>query len=375
MKMQSHYKRMLSAILLWGASAVLFSCTPPPENYVVTVTGGENGTAVTPGRTLTFPQDHGEHPEFGIEWWYFTANLRDQHQQPLWLQWTLFRFRQSSAADINQPKADVAEQSWNNEQLYMAHASVHSSDNHYFQEKFARGGVGNAGVTMQPLTLFMDDWQYQSANNQLLAPGILQFTINDNAEVSLQLSSKRAPVLQGDGGFSLKYPGSKFASYYYSQPYLEVTGDITLEGQSQQVAGKGWFDHEWSSQVLDERFNGWDWFSMHLEDNQKLMLFTLNSSVKSLPAYWYGVLIDRDGVRHVLQDEQITVNPTAVISIGNRRFATQWDITLPEHGHRLTLSVMKEDQFIDATFSYYEGAVDIVGTSTGVGFVEMTGQE
>ena len=28
-----------------------------------------------PGRTLTFPQDHGKHPEFQTEWWYFTGNL------------------------------------------------------------------------------------------------------------------------------------------------------------------------------------------------------------------------------------------------------------------------------------------------------------
>ena len=32
---------------------------------------------VTPGKTFSFPADHGPHPEFRIEWWYLTANLVD----------------------------------------------------------------------------------------------------------------------------------------------------------------------------------------------------------------------------------------------------------------------------------------------------------
>ena len=27
------------------------------------------------GRALVFPDDHGAHPAFRIEWWYLTANL------------------------------------------------------------------------------------------------------------------------------------------------------------------------------------------------------------------------------------------------------------------------------------------------------------
>ena len=30
-----------------------------------------------PGQPLVFPQDHGSHPDFRIEWWYLTANLQD----------------------------------------------------------------------------------------------------------------------------------------------------------------------------------------------------------------------------------------------------------------------------------------------------------
>ena len=41
--------------------------------------GSEAGgfASVVPGRTLSFPVDHGPHPDYRIEWWYVTANLTD----------------------------------------------------------------------------------------------------------------------------------------------------------------------------------------------------------------------------------------------------------------------------------------------------------
>src|ERR1700751_3054161 len=46
---------------------------------------------VAPGRAFGFPADHGPHPEFRIEWWYVTANLRDAAGNAYGAQWTLFR--------------------------------------------------------------------------------------------------------------------------------------------------------------------------------------------------------------------------------------------------------------------------------------------
>ena len=47
---------------------------------------------VRPDRVISFPADHGAHPDFRIEWWYVTANLADATGAPLGVQWTLFRF-------------------------------------------------------------------------------------------------------------------------------------------------------------------------------------------------------------------------------------------------------------------------------------------
>ncbi len=44
-----------------------------------------------PGRKLAFPRDHGKHPEFETEWWYFTGNLESADGKWFGVQLTFFR--------------------------------------------------------------------------------------------------------------------------------------------------------------------------------------------------------------------------------------------------------------------------------------------
>ncbi|HSJ09832.1 MAG TPA: lipocalin-like domain-containing protein, partial [Longimicrobiales bacterium] len=46
--------------------------------------------AVAP-REFTFPRDHGPHPEFRTEWWYFTGNVTAADGRELGYQLTFFR--------------------------------------------------------------------------------------------------------------------------------------------------------------------------------------------------------------------------------------------------------------------------------------------
>src|SRR5258708_3212942 len=105
--------------------------------------------AVMPGRMLTFPADHGPHPEYRIEWWYVTANLIDSGGASYGAQWTLFRQAITPGAQ---------QEGWANQQIWMAHAAVTSADTHRSNEKFARGGVGQAGVDAKPFLAWIDAW-------------------------------------------------------------------------------------------------------------------------------------------------------------------------------------------------------------------------
>ena len=225
---------------------------------------GENAegfAAVVPGKTFAFPADHGPHPEFRIEWWYVTANLRDAGGAAYGAQWTLFR-------QATRPGAQ--QQGWANQQIWMGHAAVTSVDTHRYGETFARGGVGQAGVEAKPFLAWIDSWEMRGADamrDAMLAPLDLKASGADFA-YALRLDADRPLVLQGDAGYSRKSERGQ-ASYYYSQPFFKASGRITIGDKSVDVTGQAWMDREWSSQPLAADQTGWDWFSLHLNERRK----------------------------------------------------------------------------------------------------------
>ena len=81
-------------------------------------------------------------------------------------------------------------------------------------------------------------------------------------------------MLQGDAGYSRKSERGQ-ASYYYSQPFFKASGRISIDDKPVEVTGLAWMDREWSSQPLGADQTGWDWFSLHLNSGEKLMLYRL----------------------------------------------------------------------------------------------------
>ena len=220
---------------------------------------------VVRGYTPVFPGDHAAHPEFRLEWWYFTANLRDGEGRAWGLQWTLFR----QALD-----ADGDPDGWSSNQMWMGHAAISTPDGHFHEQRFSRGGIGQAGVllTNNQFDAWIDDWLWQSKNPNMF-PATLDFSV-EGFEVSMNLQSRGPFVRHGEQGYSQKSTG-KQASYYYSMPFIELTGRVESNGEMVELSGQGWLDREWSSEPLSDQQTGWDWFSLHLDSGDKLMVYRL----------------------------------------------------------------------------------------------------
>lgn len=201
---------------------------------------GAGGFApVTRPAALTFPRDHGAHPDFRIEWWYLTANLTGPDGEDFGIQWTLFRQALAPGGEMGD--------GWGNGQLWMAHAAATSAGVHHFAEALARGGVGQAEVTASPFHALIDDWSLDAtgAVGDALA-GLAVHAAGEGFSYDLTLAAALPPVPQGDKGYSVKSDSGQ-ASYYYSQPFYRVTGSLTLDGRTIPVTGEGWLDREWSS--------------------------------------------------------------------------------------------------------------------------------
>ena len=357
------------------------------------------GKKADPDYRMSFPQDHGTHDQFDIEWWYLTANLQDEAGDPYGLQWTLFRFKnsrpRSSQAEGNNSSSSLKnspitlnestvslDKKWHNDQIYMAHASIHSSDTHWFSEKFARGGVGNAGLTVLPLNLFIDDWQWLNSDGDTgLFPSTLTFSATDtskpNAEASATFTlNQTGPLVQhGDNGFSVK-SNNGHASHYYSAPFISIEGELTqaidtVTAAPIKLKGQAWFDKEWTSQLLDTGTQGWDWLSLHLDDGNKIMAFRMR--LKNQDDYVTGSYITSTGEQIALQPGDLTLQPVSVKKVDGRQLPLIWKLIIPSKKIDLTISTLKDKQWNNAAVPYYEGMVKIEGSHGGVGFLELTG--
>jgi predicted secreted hydrolase len=319
--------------------------------------------SVVPGRAMTFPADHGPHPDYRIEWWYVTANLMDSGGASYGAQWTLFRQAMAPGAQ---------QEGWANQQIWMGHAAITSADTHRYSETFARGGVGQAGVEAKPFRAWIDSWEMrglEGMSDTTIAPLDLKASGADFS-YALSLDADRPLLLQGDAGYSKKSERGQ-ASYYFSQPYYKAAGTITINDKPAQVIGQAWMDREWSSQPLASDQTGWDWFSLHLGSSEKVMLFRLRQ--KDGQNYFAGNWIGKDGTSAQIASADISMNPTASTEVANRKVPTQWSIAIASRGVKIETTPLNARSWMGTSFPYWEGPVSFRGSHSGVGYLEMTG--
>jgi predicted secreted hydrolase len=326
--------------------------------------GSATGFApVVPGKTFAFPADHGVHPDFRIEWWYVTANLVDASGAACGAQWTLFRQAMGPGSE---------RQGWASQQLWMGHAAVTTASVHRFSETFARGGVGQAGVEAWPFAAWIDAWEMRGSNQtdaSTIAPLDLRAS-GARFSYALHLTADRPLILEGDGGYSKKSEREQ-ASYYYSQPFLKVAGNLTIDEKPIEVSGQAWMDREWSSQPLAPDQTGWDWLALHFATGEKLMLYRMRQADGH--HYASGNWILPDGTAKQIASHDIEMVPGAPVEIERHRLPVAWHIAIPS----LTLSIectpLNPRSWMGRGFSYWEGPISFAGSHGGVGYLEMTG--
>ncbi len=327
-------------------------------------TAAEGFAVPEKGRSFEFPMDHGPHPDYRIEWWYLTANLTGADGRAYGVQWTLFR---SAMRPEDQ-------EGWTSPQIWMGHAGLTTPETHFVAEVLARGGIGQAGVTVAPFAAWIGDWTMEggaadrsdSLSNLLLRASGKAFTYD------LELTANGPLVLHGDRGYSIKSAAGQ-ASYYYSQPFYRVTGTLGLPDGEMVVEGSAWLDREWSSQPLQESQEGWDWFSLHLDSGVKLMGFRLRQADGT--DYTSATWIAPDGEPEPFGDGALRVTPLYEAKIAGRQIPVRWRVELPEKGLDVTTEPLNEKTWMATAFPYWEGPIRVSGSHAGRGYLEMTGYE
>ncbi|HYR28292.1 MAG TPA: lipocalin-like domain-containing protein [Thermoanaerobaculia bacterium] len=325
----------------------------------------------TPGYEFAFPRDHGSHPAYQTEWWYYTGHLRTAEGRRFGFEVTFFRAGVSTNAK---------ETEWDLQQIYPAHFAVTDLDAKAFRyyEKLNRGSKFTADAAEGRLDVFNESWRVTTNPD-----GSWRLVAAEGKDaLDLTLRARKAPAIHGENGVSIKAPVAGYASHYYSMTRLEAAG--TINGA--KATGQAWMDHEFGSAALRENQQGWDWFSIQLDNDAELMLYVIRKTDGSPDVTSSGSLISSDGgVIHLRREQmRITATDRWTSPKSKATYPMGWRIEVPSFNVALTVTPrMREQELITAgstRVTYWEGAVGVSGTFAGnavrgEGYVEMTGYD
>jgi predicted secreted hydrolase len=330
---------------------------------------------------LSFPADHGPHPDYRTEWWYYTGNLTDADENRFGFQLTFFRSRlKPPADDRNRPQPASA---WRSNQIYLAHAALTdiTGGRHLQSEKTARPVLSLAGAEQEDAAwkIHIHAWQtvISPASHRLQADA-------DGFGLTLDLKPAKPPVLHGQDGYSLKGQTPERASCYYSFTRLQAGGTLSLDGARHTVEGTAWMDHEFSSAPLQPGISGWDWFSVQLSDQTEIMVYLLRQPDGSLNPASSGTYVPPSGKSRHLERGDVQVKPLAFWTSphSGARYPTKWKLVIPVLNCDLTVTAGLADQEMQTprstSVTYWEGSVRAQGIKAekaveGLGYVELTG--
>ncbi len=379
-------KRLLSAfIVLLGLGAAAFWLLRPEADVQTSIRLSEAMRTDTTGyaraveaRTFTFPDDHGPHEAFAIEWWYYTGNVETAEGRRFGFQFTIFR--NSLTPPLRTVALADSGSTWDTNQLYFAHLAVSDAEHaqFYHAERFSRGSAGLAGAQADPFRVWIEDWT-MTADGAM--PRMHLQAEDADFAIDLRLDPAKPFVLQGDEGLSQKGNAPGQASYYYAFTRLATTGTIRLGDEMFDVTGLAWKDREWSTSTLSDDQVGWDWFALQLDNGYDLMYYQLRTTNGNSAAQSSGSIIAPDGQKTHLTLSEVNLVPTQTWTNpqGDATYPTHWRLSIPARNIDVTVSPVFPDQEMrDTAVRYWEGAIDVTGTWEGTliqgrGYLEMTG--
>jgi predicted secreted hydrolase len=365
----------LFPILSKGQSAT--PPTPPPDAAVATTPAAPLQTwqqAIGPW-DWKFPRDHGAHPDFKTEWWYFTGNLVDTLDRKFGYQLTIFR-------QGVQFKPAQADSKWAVRDFYFGHLTVSdlSAARFHVAERVTRGALGEASAMTDRMDVVMGPWSIEQDRDERIQLSARE----DDIAIEFTARPLKPLILEGVKGLSKKGSEDGQASYYYSYPRLETTGTMRISDNTYTVTGESWFDHEFSTSMLGKDQVGWDWFCIQLDNHEEIMLYAMRTKSGAMDPSSEGTWVKIDGSTQRIEPGSFTIEKlgTWKSTASGATYPAGWHITIPGHKADLTVTPAMSDQELHlskmGTLDYWEGSSTIQGkvgatAVTGVGYTELTG--
>lgn len=325
---------------------------------------------VEPPAGLIFPQDHGSHPAYKTEWWYFVGHLKNTAGRTFGFELTFFRVGLD-------PEAESAS-AWRHHSIYLTHFALtdDQTQEFYHDERSSRGAFDEAGAETTHLKVWNGNWQAEFSDERLRIQA-------DSADfgIRLNLEPQKPVALHGDAGFSRKGPEPGQASYYSSFTRLQGTGSVRVGSEPFEISDAlAWMDHEVTSQELPDGIAGWDWFAIQMNNGEEVMVYQLRGKDGSKSPFSKGSLIRSDGSVEELKADDFSIknldyweSPETGI-----RYPSGWEIFIKQTNETLRIipTVRRQELITGDTtgITYWEGRCTVESENgAGSAYAELTG--
>jgi predicted secreted hydrolase len=326
-----------------------------------------------PGYVFQFPRDHGAHPAFAMEWWYFTGHLWSADGARRY-GYQLTFFRRALGAAPRAPGAWNGSPDWRADPIFLAHAALTEVNGGRFrtETRLNRAGLP-AAASAAGLDLRNGGWTARMG-----ADGRIQLGFSVGAAaLDLELAPATPPVVYGEDGVSRKGADPAAASHYLCFPRLASTGSLVLPDRQESLHGLSWMDHEFSSSQLAPDQVGWDWAGIQLGDGRSLMVYRLRDAAGAQDPW--STLTEVAGDGRILRTTR-AFRLTGGVWRGPSGAVYPLPLRLEAWGERWTLEPLVADQELrtraGTPITYWEGACrvrDGQGRPCGDAYVELTG--
>lgn len=189
-----------------------------------------------------------------FEWWYFDAILDDETKVAI----VFHTSAQNNAKDeIDHPDIQI--------RITPPDGSEHPAEARYLASE-ASFSTTTCDVRIGPHRFSGDLTDY-----------VIKVAPTEGLAADLRLHSLGSPYRPGTGYIGLGDSDENFFTWFCVVPRGEVSGTITIDGQTREVHGYGYHDHQWLDVNAMLTWNHWLWARQSFDDHS-LLLFDFVAS-------------------------------------------------------------------------------------------------
>jgi len=323
---------------------------------------------------VELPRDDGPHDRL-TEWWYYTGHLEGPAGERFGFEYVVFRAERGSFPVT-----------------WASHAAItdERGGRFLFAQRAAVGGAvdGSAepgfALAIPPPDAAGAAWTMAGVDgsDRLAFASPADPASPDGGDIGLDLeltATKAAALHDEDGWIDFGAGGS---SYYYSRTAMDAVGSVTLDGETVDVTGAAWFDHQWGD-FITVGGGGWDWFAVNLDDGTDLTLSLVRDADGTYPLV-YGTFVEPDGTtRHLPRRAfEVEVTDRWTSPTTSADYPAGWRISIPGEDLVIGLTPTVANQELDTRATtgvvYWEGSQVVEATRDGEplggeAYVELTG--